>query len=119
MALLSQDSYVDNFSLNWVLSPKTENTETEALFADLMAEIHVGKSAKALSPLEYHQLQSSSVQHQADAVGDKLIESGDAQIDAYLEELKQTHGAAKVEAMSPKELYDAYRKHLSSQLIRA
>ena len=114
---VSPESYQDAQTFDWLLSQKNSESELEAEFGDLMMNIHEGKSATGgISPLSFMVRQSSDLKGLAERKTNALLEAGSSEIDVHLEALKERHGAEAVEKMSPRELYLAYREHISSSI---
>jgi hypothetical protein len=103
MALeISNESYQDAQTFEWILSQKSGQSEIEGEFSDLMMSIHEGKSVTGgISPLSFMVRQSSNLKSLAEQRTQALLEANTSEVDVVLEEMKEKLGEEVVGKMSP------------------
>ena len=114
---LPADAWKDFNTLDWVLSIKNNepNTDsTEDLFQDLIHTQFTTKSTSGgLSKLELWKEHANYDRLNSETSIDKSIDSGDAKVDQKLQEMADFYGQEAIDRMKPTDFYANYKKFAS------
>lgn len=104
---LAKDAWIDAEGFDWILS-KSEGTETDSLFTDLLQErankLASGASMKSINDIDSHwgETQQNQLPHNKD-----WIQS------SHLETLRAKYGYDHLNSLSDQQFYELYRSHVA------
>lgn len=115
--LLPTEAFKDVFLLEWILSIKGDETQTDALFNDVMVGRYetIAEKAKGVSKLSLN-MANSGLDNRINLGNiDQQIERDSAMVDDNLVAMQKIYSKAEIEEMSPQEFYDAYKKFVTGE----